>query len=190
MRLFFIFKPTPAMGVFLFLNYQSYLGEEKMFDMNEWSARLTKHEGLRLMPYRCTTGKLTIGIGRNLDDNPPTPDEKRALGDYMHGITENAAKMLLRNDITRCYETLKRHIKNFEDLTPDRQYALVDMCFQLGFKGFKKFKHMRKAIEEGDFNRASAECLHSYYAQQTPKRAQKIAAVIKSGSWNTLTIIK
>ena len=30
-------------------------------------AQLVRHEGLRLKPYRCTAGKLTIGIGRNLD---------------------------------------------------------------------------------------------------------------------------
>ena len=29
--------------------------------------QLVRHEGLRLKPYRCTAGKLTIGIGRNLD---------------------------------------------------------------------------------------------------------------------------
>ncbi|WP_041279255.1 glycoside hydrolase family protein [Desulfobacula toluolica] len=27
--------------------------------------QLTKHEGLRLKPYHCPAGKLTIGIGRN-----------------------------------------------------------------------------------------------------------------------------
>ena len=29
--------------------------------------QLVRHEGLRLKPYRCTAGKLTIGYGRNLD---------------------------------------------------------------------------------------------------------------------------
>lgn len=29
--------------------------------------QLLRHEGLRLKPYRCTAGKLTIGVGRNLD---------------------------------------------------------------------------------------------------------------------------
>ncbi len=150
---------------------------------NEWSTRLIAHEGMRLMPYRCTAGKLTIGVGRNLEDNPPTVAEKKALGDYMHGITENAAKMLLRNDITRCYESLKRSIKGFEELEPDRQYALLDMCFQLGIKGLKKFRKMLWAIERRDFTAAAKECLASSYAQQTPKRARKIARTLKTGKW-------
>ncbi len=29
--------------------------------------QLTTHEGLRLKPYHCPAGKLTIGIGRNPD---------------------------------------------------------------------------------------------------------------------------
>jgi len=35
--------------------------------MNRIKAQLVRHEGLRLKPYRCTAGRLTIGIGRNLD---------------------------------------------------------------------------------------------------------------------------
>lgn len=135
------------------------------------------------MPYRCTMGKLTIGVGRNLEDNPPTPEEKRALGDYMHGITENAAKMLLRNDITRCYESLKWTVRDFENLSPDRQYALLDMCFQLGIKGLRRFRKMLQAIDRKDFAAAAAECLKSDYANQTPKRAKKIARTLQTGIW-------
>ncbi len=36
--------------------------------MNRIKAQLVRHEGLKLKPYRCTAGKLTIGIGRNLDN--------------------------------------------------------------------------------------------------------------------------
>ena len=154
-----------------------------MFDMNEWCNRLILHEGMVLKPYRCPMGKLTIGVGRNLDDNPLSSEELRALGDYKHGITENGAKMLLRNDIMRCYEQLKKHIIVFDELEPDRQYALVDMCFQLGFKGLRKFKNMLKAIEKKDFQMACFECLTSNYAKQTPKRAKKIAKVIRDGFW-------
>lgn len=154
-----------------------------MFDMNEWCNRLILHEGMVLKPYRCPMGKLTIGVGRNLDDNPLSSEELRALGDYKHGITENGAKMLLRNDILRCYEQLKKHIVGFEELEPDRQYALLDMCFQLGFKGLKKFRKMLKAIEKKDFIWASFECLTSDYAKQTPKRARRVAQAIKIGKF-------
>ena len=153
------------------------------FDMNEWSERLIKHEGMSLMPYKCIAGKLTIGVGHNLDDSPLTSEERRALGDYMHGITKNGAMMLLRNDIVRAYNEAKKIFKGFDELSLDRQYALVDMCFQLGGKGVRKFRIMRWAIENKDFEGASKACLNSLYAKQTPKRASKIAEVIRIGKW-------
>lgn len=154
-----------------------------MYDLAKWSERLIQHEGLKLMPYRCPAGKLTIGVGRNLDDNPPSFEERRALGDYMHGITVNAAKMLLRNDIIRTFEALKHIVVGFEDLDDERQYALLDMCFQLGVAGFKKFKRLRKAVAQKNFELAAFECLTSTYASQTPKRAKRIALLLKTGQW-------
>ena len=154
--------------------------EQAEFDMELWCQRLIEHEGLVLTPYYCPMGKLTIGVGHNLEDNPLTLEEKKALGDYRHGITENGAKMLLRRDITTCHEQLKKHIKCYQSLTPNRQYALIDMCFQLGIKGLKKFKMMLTELEKGNYDMAAFECITSAYARQTPKRAKKIAAVIKT----------
>ena len=153
------------------------------FDMNVWVNRLIEHEGIKLMPYKCPLGKLTIGVGRNLEDNPLSGEEKRALGDYMHGITVNGAKMLLRNDIMSAYKGCKKLFKEFESLDVERQYALVDMCFQLGVKGLSKFRLMRWAIADKDFEGASKACLSSCYAKQTPKRARRIAEVIRTGGW-------
>jgi lysozyme len=98
----------------------------------------------------------------------------------MHGITENGAKMLLRRDILTCHEQLKKHFKFYKDLTPNRQYALLDMCFQLGIKGLKKFKLMLAELEKGNYEMAAYQCLASAYAKQTPKRAKRIAYVIKT----------
>lgn len=52
--------------------------------MTKLEKDLIRDEGLRLKPYHCTAGKLTIGYGRNLDDN---------------GISEEEALSMLRNDI-------------------------------------------------------------------------------------------
>ncbi|NBW16869.1 MAG: lysozyme, partial [Caulobacteraceae bacterium] len=38
------------------------------FDRAALIRQIRLHEGERLKPYRCTAGKLTIGVGRNLDD--------------------------------------------------------------------------------------------------------------------------
>lgn len=57
--------------------------------------QLVKHESLRLKPYRCPAGKLTIGYGRNLDDN---------------GITKAEAYELLSNHIRSCERQVPAYI--------------------------------------------------------------------------------
>lgn len=157
------------------------IGDKNEFD---WIIRrLEFHEGCRLMPYRCPAGKLTIGIGRCIDTNPFTKEELKAIGDWKSGITKNAAYMLLRNDINRCIEELKKTFNFFKNLDLERQYALLDMCFQLGIGGLSKFKKMLEAMKFGKWQKASEECLNSEYARQTPKRAKRIARLIREGIW-------
>ena len=91
-----------------------------MIDLYTVSQRLKLHEGLRLQPYRCTKGKLTIGVGRNLDDNPLTPEEEKIVGDWRHGITKEAAIYLLRNDIKSVYRNLKKYLPFFKELDEER----------------------------------------------------------------------
>jgi hypothetical protein len=57
-----------------------------LVNLHRLQKQLIRHEALRLKPYRCSADKLTIGIGRNLDDV---------------GITEEEAYFLLGNDISR-----------------------------------------------------------------------------------------
>ena len=51
--------------------------------MDRIKAQLVRHEGLKLKPYRCTAGKLTIGIGRNLVRSQHADDaDGRIYADY------------------------------------------------------------------------------------------------------------
>jgi lysozyme len=95
--------------------------------MNYLIDMIKQHEGLRLKPYHCTADKLTIGYGRNLEDR---------------GITNDEAEYMLRNDIQLCYQELDC-FSWFKDLDEPRQYALVDLCFNMGLPVLLKF---RKAL--------------------------------------------
>lgn len=143
--------------------------------------RLTLHENIRLKPYYCTAGKQTIGIGRNLDDNPLTAEEKRVCGDWEHGITKAMAYYLCRNDIAKFTKDCKVNIPFFDNLDSERQYALIDMCFNLGIKGLLGFKKMLGALAVGNWERAAEECLDSDYARQTGERAKRISEVFRCG---------
>lgn len=155
-----------------------------MIDKEAVIKRLSIHEGIKLQPYKCLAGYLTIGIGRNLETNPLTEEEKKVVGDWRHGITKNAAFFLLRNDITRVEMECKQHIPFWKQLDDERQYALLDMTFNLGINGLLKFKKMLACMSIGDYRGASKECLNSKYAKEVGKRAQRIGKIIEKGVFN------
>lgn len=154
---------------------------KKEIDMNELIQRFVLHEGCVLMPYKCPSGCNTIGVGRNMDANPFTADELKAVGDWEHGITKNAAFYLLRNDIQRVSEECRKNIPFYDKLDAERRYALMDMAFNMGIKNLLKFKRMLGSIAIGNYELAAEQCLQSKYAKQTGKRAKRIANTIKTG---------
>lgn len=128
--------------------------------------RLIEEEGMKLKPYRCSAGKLTIGVGRNLEDK---------------GLSNEEALFLLQNDIIEAVKELKKAFLFFDSLNETRQIVLIDMCFNLGINGLKKFKKMIKALENQDFSLASKEMLSSCWAKQVGARARSLALLMETG---------
>jgi lysozyme len=126
---------------------------------------ITGHEGLRLKPYKCTAGKWTIGVGRNLDDV---------------GISEAEADVLLENDIDRVLSELER-LDFWRGLDSVRQVVLVDMCFNLGWPRLSGFSKMLAAIRNKDYSSAAVEMLDSRWAAQVGKRAVTLSKMMKTG---------
>jgi lysozyme len=124
------------------------------------------HEGLRLKPYKCTSRKLTIGYGRNLDDK---------------GITEKEADTMLLNDIIECIQQLTRHFPWIDELSHNRQAVLIDMCFNLGIKGLMKFEKTLDAIRFFDYDKAADYMLQSEWAKQVGQRAITLSNMMREG---------
>jgi lysozyme len=148
----------------------------------EIKKRLEFHEGFRAKPYLCSQGKRTIGIGRNLEAKPFTEAERLVIKNP-ENITKQEAYFLLENDIKEVIMLLYNMVRCFSKLDDERKYALIDMGFQMGVSGVCKFKNMLAAMDAGDFEKASKECLNSAYAKQTPARARRIARLIQTGKW-------
>lgn len=127
-------------------------------------AQLIAHEGLRLRAYRDTVGKLTIGVGRNLDDR---------------GITQDEALQLLDNDINIAREDCVRLYGGFDTFSEERQHALIDFVFNVGVRTAETFRKMHAAIDARNWEKAAEHLLASKYAIQVGKRAQTIAAMLR-----------
>jgi lysozyme len=135
--------------------------------MNRIKAQLVRHEGLRLKPYRCTAGKLTIGIGRNLEDR---------------GISQKEAYAMLERDIQDCEQGLIDEIPEvYNKLDEVRQSVLLNMCFNLGIKGLLEFKNTLAFIRAGDWERAANGMLASKWAKQVGKRAIELSELMRKG---------
>lgn len=117
-------------------------------------------EGIRLKPYHDTVGKLTIGIGRNLDDV---------------GITLDEAKYLVENDIARVQMELDNRLRWWRDMPEPCQRALANMAFNLGLPRLLGFSKMLNALEQRQWVQAAEEALDSKWADQVGDRAKRIA---------------
>ena len=116
-------------------------------------------EDLRLKPYRCPAGKLTIGVGRNLDDR---------------GITEAEAIMLLDNDIAIIEAELDHALPWWRTLPDAPARALANMAFNMGVPRLLGFHRMLEALQRGDYTTASREARNSQWAKQVGIRSLRM----------------
>lgn len=129
---------------------------------------LIDEEGYQQHPYRCTSGKLTIGIGFNLDDT---------------GLSMEESLLILRHRIIRIRGALRKKWRWYDSLCEARQAVLVGMAYQMGLAGLYKFSTTLANVERGDYEAASRHMLASKWARQTPARAQRAAYMMRYGKF-------
>ncbi len=129
--------------------------------------QLKRHEGVELKPYKCTSNKLTIGIGRNLEDV---------------GISEHEAEFLLMNDLDT-YMTAAKTYDWYAGLNDARKAVIVNMLFNMGQTNFNKFLKMKQALDVGDFPEAAKQMLSSKWAKQVKGRSAELAKQMETGKW-------
>jgi lysozyme len=133
-----------------------------MIDVKKW---IKSHEGLELKPYKDTVNKLTVGYGRNLQDNGISPEE---------------AEFLFKNDFERCEKELNEWA--WYRMQPEGvQCALMNMCFNLGMPKLLGFKRMIAALKNRDYTLAAKEALDSVWSKQVGDRAKDVAVMIREG---------
>lgn len=128
--------------------------------------QVRKHEGFRSKPYKCTSGKLTIGYGRNIEDN---------------GISEDEAEFLLINDLRSAREELHKAFPWYDNLTVRRKQAMLNLLFNIGLPSLRTFNRFLTAMELGRWKEAREELLDSRYARQVGQRAVELADQILAG---------
>ncbi len=136
--------------------------------MTELIEQLKRHEGIKLTPYKCTSDKLTIGVGRNLEDV---------------GISEQEAEMLLQNDIQRAVTQLKERFPWTLELDEVRFAALINFTFNVGIGTVSKFVNAMALLKAKNYDMAADEFLQSRWAEQVGQRAVEVTEQIRTGEW-------
>ena len=132
------------------------------------TAQLIRDEDLKLKPYHCTSGKLTIGVGRNLDDK---------------GISREEALYLLQNDVNEVRADLVSQFPWMRDLDEARFGAFVNLAFNMGIAGLKTFVNTLQHARHGHWDKVAVNLLKSKYASQVGDRAKRVAEQLRTGEW-------
>jgi lysozyme len=110
-------------------------------------------------------GKLTVGYGRLLEDK---------------AFSQAEVDFMFETD----FSWARRHAETFlvyESLNEARKGVLIEMIFQLGPGGVRKFKRFLDFALAGDYEQAHDEMLDSLWHHQTPKRCEELADIFLRG---------
>ena len=123
-------------------------------------------EDKRNKPYRDTVGKLTIGVGRNLDDK---------------GLSDGEIALMLEHDINDAERDARALVPNFDALSDARKAVLVNMAFNLGRNRLAAFVRMLSAVRSEQYDAAARHMLDSLWARQVGDRAKRLDDLMRIG---------
>ena len=135
-------------------------------------------EGFRTHVYKDTMGIDTVGYGYNLEANPAKLSATEIALIHVHGITEERAEELLKEEVEKTFQHLADDLDFFNDLPEDAQIVFVDMAYNMGVKGVEQFKTMLADAEHGDFEKAAQDGLNSRWAKQVHGRATRLMGLL------------
>ncbi len=132
---------------------------------------LKRHEGVRSHAYKCSENMITVGVGRNLDENGGI------------GLSDDEIEYLLMNDIERCDAELRAAYDWYENLKKPRRDAMINMCFNLGLTRLRGFVKALEAMSREQYDVAADEFMDSRWAEQVGDRAVEVTELIRSGEY-------
>ena len=122
---------------------------------------LAYEEGVRKYPYRCTAGKLSIGIGRNLEAKP---------------LSDRVIDQMFDEDLLEASISARKIFgeKFLESISDNQRLAIINLIFNLGEAGFLTFQRMISAMRGRRWLEAADELRDSKYYTQVTLRAERV----------------
>ena len=130
---------------------------------------IAKHEGYEPRVYKCPNGYDTIGYGFAIKDLYMDKE----IADLI--LDKKIRGILASIEANEDWDTW------FWDKPQNVKEVLVNMIFQIGFTGVRKFRKTIQYIKDDNFLMAAEEMLDSKWARSdSPNRAKELSDIIKS----------
>ena len=101
--------------------------------------------------------------------------------DDIQEITQEQADYILDHEIGSYTDYIAElYAEAWETLSPLRREIVVQVCFNVGKAGIRKFRKMNNAIRAGDWEEAAAQMLDSKAAKQTGERYGRLSKTFET----------
>ncbi len=139
-------------------------------NLEKLKSEIILEEGSVKSVYLCSENHPTFGIGHLITKNDP--EFGQPVGTE---VSDTRVQEVFETDISIVIKDCEMLYPQLYDLPEEVQHCIANMCFQLGRPRLSKFKKMKKAIDDRNYELAASEMLNSLWSKQTPNRANRLA---------------
>lgn len=132
----------------------------------ELKERIKEHEGYCETVYEDTLGFETGGYGHKIIPGEDIPTDRSGW------------EALFESDFQRAVDGAENILSGY-DIAEEAREVIIEMVFQMGEAGVSKFKNALAHLKEQRYNACASEMLNSRWANQTPNRAESLAAIMR-----------
>jgi lysozyme len=111
----------------------------------------------------------TFGIGHLITESDP--EFGQPIGTE---VSEERVRKAFNLDVAVTIDECKVLYPDFDDLPEECQHIIANMMFNMGRPRLSKFKMMKAAIDNRDFNEAAEQMIDSRWHDQVPNRAKRL----------------
>lgn len=131
-------------------------------------ARLIADEGVRNRVYPDTKGRLTLGVGHNIQDKP---------------IRQEAVDLILDHDMQDAEDDARAVVTFLDALSDVRKAVVIEMAFQLGRGGLFAFQKFQAALAQKQWDAAADAMMDSEVAKvEAPARWERMSNMMRKDS--------
>ena len=146
---------------------------EKPEFLRKLKHRVKLDEGFRRYPYDDKKG-MALEKGDTIEGTV-------TFGHGLTYLTEEESDHVVQMRLSSIIKDQLPLLPEIGNCNEQRLIVIISMIYQLGFRGYKRFKKMRKAIQDKDWLRASEEMRDSQWYRQTPDRCIRLAKIMREG---------